>query len=715
MSPENREVSHFTRILPYVWPSRRRLFVSFFLAGLVAFFWGAILSIAYPVVKVLLEGKAPAICLQELIDGCELQISEAKEDLEHRESEVATDSAHELSLLRKKARAERKLTTASQRLALYRWVEVYAIPLLPADLFRSFAIILGIILLLTVAKLACMFAEEVLVGSVVEQTVMRLRKACFRKVLTLDYQTLKMQGTSDLMSRLTYDIEALGSGLGLLGGRLVREPLKAIACLCMAFWVNWQLTLLSILFVPVAGVVFHRIGKSLKKASTKSMESVARIYQVLEESFESIKVVIAFNGGRRQRQVHHRESKQFYRRSMRIVMTDALTSPTTEMLGMVAVVMGILPGAYLVLRGETSIFGIPLASEPMDVAELSMMYTLLAGILDPVRKLSSIFSKLKRSAAAADRVFQLMDTKSLVVESARPVEFPQEVRQVEFRDVGFTFASQGHARPTVLDGVTLNIAAGEVVAVVGENGSGKSTLVNLIPRFYDPDRGSVNLNGIDLRDFALRDLRLKIGFVTQETLLFDDTIAENIRCGNPEATRAQIEEAAERASVKQFLDQMPDGLETRVGAKGASLSGGQRQRIALARAILRNPGILILDEATSAIDALSERLIHQSLERFVKGRTVFLITHSITDSLLSFLTRIVVLERGRVVANGTHSELLRDCSTYRRLYHARDRASENVVESGDSISGASKSVQPEKSGEFPRLGESPRTAQRDAA
>jgi subfamily B ATP-binding cassette protein MsbA len=671
MSPENRQVSHFTRLLPYVWPSRRRLLVSFVLAGFVAFFWGAILSITYPVVKVLLEGKTPAQCLQELIDEAEEGIAKAKSELQQRESENPVDPQEQVSLLRKKARAEKKLTTNAQRLALYRGAEVYALPLIPQDQFLAFTLILGLILVLTAIKLVCMFCEEVLVGSVVEQTVMRVRKACFGQILNLDLQTVRMHGTSNLMSRLTYDIEALGAGLGLLGGKLVREPLKALACLGMAFWVNWRLTLLSVLFTPLAAIIFQRIGKRLKKASQKSMESVARIYQILEETFDSFKVVTAFNAGRRQRGVHHRESKQFYRRSMRIVVTDALTNPTTELLGMTAVVMGVLPGAYLVLRGETDIWGIQLSAEPMDVAELSMMYTLLAGILDPVRKLSSVFSKLKRSAAAADRVFALMDEQTRVQDRPRPRMFPREIRQIEFQDVGFTYLGDGEARPAVLNGVNLSVQAGEVLAVVGENGCGKSTLVNLLPRFFDVDRGRVAINGVDVRDFALRDLRQRVGVVTQETLLFDDTIAENIRLGRPEASLEEIEQAADQAYVTQFMEQMPEGAETVVGAKGSNLSGGQRQRVALARAILRNPEILILDEATSAIDAQSERWIHQSLQHFVQGRTVFLITHSITDSLLAFVTRIVVMDRGTVVATGTHVELLKTCPAYARLYQAR--------------------------------------------
>ncbi len=672
MSVEHREVSHLTRLLPYLWPSRRRLCVSFVLAAFVALFWGAILSIAYPVVKVLLEEKSPAACLREMIAECETNIDKARGELASLNEPAPLDPAEEVSVLRKRARAETRMTRASQRLALYRGIELYALPILPEDLFRAFAFILAVILVLTALKLLCMFAEEVLVGSVVEQTVMRLRKACFRRLLALDYQTLKMQGTSDMLSRLTHDMEALGAGLGLLGGKLVREPLKAVACLIMAFWVNWQLTLLSVLFVPVAGLIFHRIGRQLKKASQKSMESVARIYKVLEESFDSIKVVLAFNGEHRQRRVHHEESRQFYRRSMKVVVTDALTNPITELLGLSAVVVGVLPGAYLVLRGKTSLWGIPLASEPMDIAELSMMYTLLAGILDPVRKLSSVFGKLKRSAAAADRVFALMDAQSRVLEPAHPVVFPRQVESLEFRDVGFTFASPNEARPPVLNDVSLTFEAGETVAVVGENGSGKSTLVSLIPRFFDPDRGALCLNGIDVRQFSLRDLRGELGLVTQETLLFDDTIAGNIGYGRPGASRAEIEQAAERASVTQFVAGLPQGFDTPVGEKGASLSGGQRQRIALARAMLRDPQILILDEATSAIDALSERLIHESLRTFVKGRTTFLITHSITDTLLSFVTRIVVLDHGRVVASGSHAKLLADCEIYRRLYRARD-------------------------------------------
>jgi subfamily B ATP-binding cassette protein MsbA len=572
------------------------------------------------------------------------------------------------------------MTGAQQKLAALRWIEINVVPRVPGDRFRMFAMIMGLLLVLTMIKLVCMFCEEMLIGSVVQLTVMRVRKACFRRVLALDYQTVKLQGTAELMSRFTYDIEALGSGLGLLGGKVVREPLKAAACLALAFWVNWRLMLLAVLLVPVAGIVFHRLGKMLKKASQKSMESVARIYKLLEETFEAAKVVIAFDGGRRHRQVHHRESKNFYRKSMRIAMADALTNPATEMLGMTAVVLAMLPGAYLVLRGTTTVWEIQLSTETLELADLSLLYALLAGVFDPIRKLSSVFSKVKRGGAAADRVFELIDLKTQVIESTDPRPLSPSIKSVEFCDVGFTYLSRGHTRPTVLDDINLKFKRGEVIAVVGENGSGKSTLVNLLPRFFDPDRGALLLDGIDIREARLADLRSHIGIVTQETLLFDDTIFENIRYGNFNASPGAVEKAADQAFVTQFLDQLPEGMKTRVGEKGNSLSGGQRQRIALARAILRNPDILILDEATSAIDSLSERLIHQTLETFACDRLTFIITHSVSDSILKLITNVVVMERGRVVAQGTHTELLHNCEAYRRLYQARTQGASDSEE-----------------------------------
>ena len=665
-------VNSFQRLLPYLWPSRHKLFLSFLFAGLVALFWGANLSIVFPAVKILIEDESIAGYVSGQIQNLELEEQHYGDQLVKLEDELKLarekDKSH---LLARKSRLEAKLSATTLSLGRFRWIQYRVVPLVPADKFNTLALLLGLLLLATVVKSACMLAEETLVGSVVQLTVMGVRKACFRRVLQLDYQTLSRQGTPELMSRFTFDMETLASGLSLLGGKIVREPLKAAACVGFAFWVNWRLTVLSLLFVPLAMFVFHRIGKTLKKASHRSMESMSRIYKVLEETFDSLKVVIAFNGGRRHRRLHHQENKTYFQKSMKIVLLDAITSPTTELLGMCAVLVAVLPGAYLVLRQTTTIWEIKLATSEMDIAELSVLYALLAGVTDPVRKLSSVFSKLKRATAAADRVFELMDRESKVADPVDPQPLPTEVSQIEFRGVGFTYVADGHARPAALDSVHLKANAGDVIAVVGENGSGKSTLLNLLPRYFDPDRGGVFLNGIDIRDCRLDDLRSRIAVVPQETTLFDDTILENIRYGNPLASRQQVEQAADRAHVSQFLPQLPEGLDTRVGERGSRLSGGQRQRIAFARAMLRNPSVLILDEATSAIDAQSEQLIFESLESFVSARITFLITHSMTQGLLKLVTRIAVMEQGRLIALGPHAELLKSCPTYRRLYQVQ--------------------------------------------
>jgi subfamily B ATP-binding cassette protein MsbA len=663
-------VNKFARLMPYVWPSRHKLFVSFGFAALVALLWGGNLATVFPIVKVLLEGES----LQQYVQR---EMKDASGERDYYETEVrALDTqlaqateADRLELMQKKVRLESKIASVSTIVARFQWVSVYLLPWMPEDQFDTFAMILGGFMVMTLLKLAACFVEEILVGSVVQLTIMRIRKALFRKVLSLDYQTLTRKGTPDLMSRFTYDVETLAQGLNLLAGKIVREPLKAAACIAGAFWVNWRLTLLCVLFVPLALVVFHRIGRLLKKASHRGMEAMARIYRVLEETFDSLKIVIAFNGGPRQRLKHHLENKAYYQKSMSFTVIDSLTSPITELMGLTAVTIAMLPGAYLVLRETNSLWGIRLSASQLDVSELCLLYALLAGVLDPVRKLSSIFSKLKRSSAAADRLFELLDAKSLVEETTSPQPLPERFSTITFDEVRFTYASDHrHGRPAALANVSLKVQRGEVIAVVGENGSGKSTLVNLLPRYFDVDDGRVLLDSVDICDATLESLRSRIGVVTQETLLFDDTIYENIRFGRPEATRAEVEEAAQRAHVTAFVNDLPDGFETRLGERGGALSGGQRQRIAVARAMLRDPQILILDEATSAIDAQSELLIHQTLREFVKGRTTFIITHSVTNSVLELATRMVVMERGRLIAAGPHQELIESCPEYRKLY-----------------------------------------------
>ena len=672
---------HFARIYPYIWPHRRKIYMSIGCAIFVALLWGANLSVAFPVVKILLQGQSIDEYVQAEIVSIEEDIDDSTADLEYFDDQIEeleqsgeiTDKSQHVKLIAERARQRRKLSSASDKLLMVNWAKTYVVPWIPRDQFDAFALILFMLLLATALKGAAIYLQDILVGSVVTSSVIGIRKECFRRALALDYESLSNRGTAQLMARFTNDTNMMAEGLNLLGGRLVREPLKAVSCITLAFFVNWRLTLLSLVFVPIIGYTFLRIGRVIKKASHRMLESVSDIYKTLEESFEAIKVVIAFDGAGRHRRKFHRDNKRFYVQAMSVVKMDALTKPTTEMLGLAAVFVAILPSAYLVLRETASIRGIRLAAAPMDIAELSVLYALLLGTLDPFRKLSHVFSALKRSGTATERVFEFLDQVPTIRDPQDPKILPQQPVTIEFDQVDFTYAvhREEKLRPAALQNVSLKVQAGEAIAVVGENGSGKSTLVNMLPRFFDPQAGTISINDVNIRDLRLRDLRRQIGVVTQETFLFDVSIRDNIAYGDVDATDEQIEAAARRAHVEPFLAQLPDGIDTNVGEKGRRLSGGQRQRIALARAILRDPPILILDEATSAIDAQSEILIHRVMKDLAPNRVIFVITHAVTPSILDFVTKIVVMDQGRIVAQGTHEKLIECCPQYQKLYHAR--------------------------------------------
>jgi subfamily B ATP-binding cassette protein MsbA len=643
-------VNTISRVLSFVWPHRRRLLTSVLFAGLVAMLWSVTLLLAFPVMKVLLQGEHLDDYVQREIVAAELDLRE--------------NTPVNLPI------------SPTWKLNAFRLVQTHIVPLAPKDQFDTLAAILVLLLVCTVLKGTFRFIQEVLIAGVVEASMMGLREEAFRRTLSLDYQTLSLDGTSQLMSRFTFDMQQIKDGLMVIGVRLVREPLKAIACLVCAFLVNWQLTLLSLLFVPLTGLVFYRLGRKLKRASHRMMESMSRIYKVLEESFDSVKVLIAFGGQRRHRDRFHAENKEYYAKVMTIAKIDAISNPAMEMLGMLAILLGVLPGAYLVLRETRFIWGIQLSQSVMEIAELAVMYTLLAGIVDPARKLSNVFTVARRALVAADRVFELIDRETLVEENPQARTLPRHHKSIEFTDVNFRYAVRDEtavARPAALQDVTLRVGAGEVVAVVGENGSGKSTLLNLLPRFYDAEAGSVRIDGTDIREVGLKELRSQIGVVTQDPMLFDDTIAENIRYGKSDATREEIEDAARKTDALSFIEQLPDGFETRVGEKGQSLSGGQRQRVTLARAIVRDPAILILDEPTSAIDAQSEYALHKVLRSFVQGRTTFIVTHSVSPTLLDLITQVAVMDQGKLVAFGPHETLIDTCPLYQQLFNSQVR------------------------------------------
>jgi ABC-type multidrug transport system fused ATPase/permease subunit len=391
---------------------------------------------------------------------------------------------------------------------------------------------------------------------------------------------------------------------------------------------------------------------------------MSSLYKILQETFLGIRIVKAFAMERYERRRFFIGTKDYYKKGMFVVKLDALSGPIMELLGVLAIALALVVGAYLVIEEETHIWGLRMTGEQLDAAALLQLYALLAAIADPVRKLSNVYTRIQSGAAAADRIFAYVDKKPRVRGNANAIRLPRHHHGIDFKDVCFSYVP---GQP-VLSNVRLQVQFGETIALVGRNGSGKSTLVGLLSRFYDPDHGSVMVDGLDLRKVNLRSLRHQLGLVTQETILFDDTIQNNIAYGNRHAKPEEIEAAARRAFAHDFIVKLRHGYDTRVGEMGTTLSGGQRQRIALARAILRDPAILILDEATSAADMESENLIQQALGEFVKDRTTFIITHRL--STLDIASRIVVLESGHVEAIGTHAELIKSCGTYQKLREA---------------------------------------------
>ncbi len=518
---------------------------------------------------------------------------------------------------------------------------------------KAIAFIIIFMGFVTIGRCLARFVQQYMSNKIMEVSVAGLRKDAFEHVVDMPVGFFSQKGTSDTTSRLIGDINGTGTGVKILLGKALREPMKAIACLVAAMIISWQLVLIFFLCAPFTiglGVV---LGRRMKKFTKKSLISNALMLGKLEGVIQALRVVKVYNRQNDEVESYHDINKTYLKRALRVAKVNASTNPIMEVIGMLAGSAALLVGVHWITKGN------------MDAPSFFGLLIFLGTAAESIRKSSDVWNKIQAANAAAERVFAVID-EPVEKENPDAKELVPLKNEIEFKDVVFTYP--GSKKP-VLKGVNLKVKAGHNIAVVGSNGSGKTTLINLLPRFYNTDSGKILIDGQDISKATLKSLRNQIGMVTQNVVTFNDTIAMNIAYGKPDASRKEIIDAAKRAYAHEFIEPLPNGYDTIIGEHGAGLSGGQLQRVVIARAILKNPAILIFDEATSQVDANSESKIHKAIEQIMKNRTTFLIAHRFSTVVSADV--IVVMDDGKIVAQGQHEELIQSCLLYQSLYETQ--------------------------------------------
>ena len=477
-----------------------------------------------------------------------------------------------------------------------------------------------------------------------------IRNFVYDKITTLPISFFTSERKGDVMARMSGDVAEIESSVMSSLDMMFKNPVMIIVCVAMMITISWQLTIFVFVLLPIAGFAMGRIGKRLKAKSLASQTQWGVMMSNIEETLGGLRIIKAFNAEGKVKNRFHEENEKFYHLSNNVARRQALAHPMSEFLGTAAIALVLWFGGSLILSGHTS----------MDAAGFIYYMVIFYSIINPAKDLSKAAYSIQKGLASMERVDKILNAKNPITDPSNPASLPKQLKSIEYKDVSFSYGTN-----EVIKDVSLTIPAGATVALVGQSGSGKSTLADLLPRFYDVDKGEITVDGTDIRNLRVHDLRSLMGNVNQEAILFNDTFFNNIAFGVENATLDQVIEAAKIANAHEFIMATEKGYDTPIGDRGCRLSGGQRQRLSIARAILKNPTILILDEATSALDSESEKLVQQALDRLTKNRTTLVIAHRL--STIRNADIICVMHQGRIVERGTHDELIAINGYYKHL------------------------------------------------